>query len=255
MILGRTHHAVTLNLGETAPERGLGIGNKWMISIEAVVQTLHVGSYRAKRVTSWLLTALFVGCSVMACAQASTDDNASSPSAKPKPKAQSLDTPAPVDLKSLPRNIFVDQKNFWSTPFHMTTAEWQWTVPLAFVGAGLLASDTAIEKHVPTSPATVSHAVTASNAGLAVMAAAGGGMFLWGHLAHNDQERETGLLSGEAGIDALLDTEAFKYAFGRDRPFTGNGKGKFFQGGVSFPSEHASISWAIASVIDRKSVV
>ena len=247
MILGQTHHAVTLNLGETAPERWLGIGNKWMIAVEAVVQTLHVGSYCAKGVRSWLLTALVVGCSVMACAQASTDDNASSPSAKPR--MQSPDTPAPVDLKSLPRNLFVDQKSFWSTPFHMTDADLQWAVPLGFAGAALVASDTAIEKHVPTSPATVSHAVTASNAGLAVMAAAGGGMFLWGHLAHNDQERETGLLSGEAGIDALLDTEAFKYAFGRDRPFTGNGKGKFFQGGVSFPSEHASISWAIASVI------
>ena len=74
-------------------------------------------------------------------------------------------------------------------------------------------------------------------------------MFLLGHFSGNDQERETGLLSGEAGIDALLETEAFKYIFGRDRPFTGNGRGQFFQGGTSFPSEHASISWAIASVI------
>ena len=74
-------------------------------------------------------------------------------------------------------------------------------------------------------------------------------MFLWGHFTHNDQERETGLLSGEAGIDAFLDTEVFKYAFGRDRPFTGDGRGRFFQGGDSFPSQHAAISWAIASVI------
>ena len=111
-----------------------------------------------------------------------------------------------------------------------------------------MASDTAIEKHVPTNPTTV-HAVTASNAGLGAMAGLGAGMFLWGHLTDNDQQRETGLLSGEAGIDALLDTEIFKYAFGRERPFTGSGKGHFFQGGTSLPSEHASISWAIASVI------
>ena len=81
------------------------------------------------------------------------------------------------------------------------------------------------------------------------MAGIGAGMFLWGHVTHNDQERETGLLSGEAGIDAFLDTEVFKYAFGRERPFTGDGRGRFFQGGTSFPSEHATISWAIASVI------
>src|SRR5436305_7502951 len=117
----------------------------------------------------------------------------------PAPQDQSLDSSlSPVNLKSLPRNLFVDQKNLWSTPFHMTPAQWNWTVPLAFAGAALLASDTAIEKHVPTNPSTVSHAVTASNAGLAAMAGTGAGMFLWGHLTHNDQLRETGLLSGEA---------------------------------------------------------
>jgi hypothetical protein len=112
-----------------------------------------------------------------------------------------------------------------------------------------LASDTAIEKHVPTNPATVSHAVTASNAGLAALVGVGGGMFLWGHLAGNDEERETGLLSGEAAINAVADTELFKYIFGRERPFRGDEKGRFFQGGTSFPSEHAAASWAIASVI------
>ena len=103
-------------------------------------------------------------------------------------------SPSPVDLKSLPRNLFTDQKAFWSTPFRMTSAQWQWTVPLAFVGAGLLASDTAIEKHVPTNPSTVSHAVTLSNAGVAALAGVGGGMFLLGHITHDDQQRETGLL-------------------------------------------------------------
>ncbi|MCU1301030.1 MAG: hypothetical protein JWQ87_1314 [Candidatus Sulfotelmatobacter sp.] len=168
----------------------------------------------------------------------------------PKPGEGSLDfSLPPVSLRSLPRNLFVDQKNFWTTPFHMTPAQWQWTVPIAFIGAGLLASDTAIEKHVPSSKSTVSRAVTASNAGVGALAGVGAGMFLLGHMANNDQERETGLLAGEAGIDAFLETEAFKYAFGRERPFTGDGRGRFFQGGSSFPSVHASVSWAIASVI------
>jgi membrane-associated phospholipid phosphatase len=131
----------------------------------------------------------------------------------------------------------------------MNESDLPWAVPLAMAGAALIASDTAFEKHVPTTPATVSHAVTASNAGVAAFAGLGGAMFLWGHYSGNDQQRETGLLAGEAGIDAFLDTEALKYAFGRDRPFTGNGRGLFFQGGASFPSEHASVSFAIASVI------
>lgn len=220
----------------------------------AFIEITKTGCCHAKvRVTSCLLAAFVIGCSLgsslFACAQMPTDAN-NAPSSSSKPMPQLADSSlAPADLKSLPRNLFTDQKNLWTTPFHMTQSEWQWTVPLAFVGAGLLASDTAIEKHVPTNPATVSHAVTASNAGLAAMGAVGAGMFLLGHTTNNDQWRETGLLSGEAGIDAFLDTEVFGYAFGRERPFSGDGRGRFFQGGDSFPSQHAAISWAIASVI------
>lgn len=186
----------------------------------------------------------------MVFAQTSPDGNSSAAPPTPSSPTQPLtiDLP-PLNLKSLPRNLFQDQKQFWTTPFHMTQTQWQWTVPLAFVGAGLLASDTTIEKHLPTSPVTISHANTASNVGLGVLVGGAGGMFLWGHLVHNDEARETGLLSGEAATDALLQTEAFKLAAGRERPFTGSDRGLFFQGGDSFPSVHASVSWAVASVI------
>jgi hypothetical protein len=202
-----------------------------------------------KAMKLWWLTLLVMGGSLVALAQTSPDEKGT-PAPSPQTEAQSSQwSLPPVNLQSLPRNLFMDQKNFWSAPFHMTEAEWRWTVPFGFVGAALVASDTAIEKHAPTSKTTVSHAVTASNAGIAALVGVGGGMFLWGHAVHDDQARETGILSGEAAIDAFLDTEVFKYALGRERPFTGSGKGHFFQGGVSFPSEHASVSWAIASVI------
>ena len=198
---------------------------------------------------SRLLATLLCGCGLIASAQTPGDEKQTpGPSAKSEAKSTDLKL-EPVDLKSLPRNLFLDQKMFWTTPFHMTETQLQWAVPLAFAGAALVASDTAIEKHVPMTKTTVSHANTASNLGLGAMAGVGAGMFLWGHLTDNEQQRETGLLAGEAGIDAFLDTEVFKYAFGRERPFTGSGKGHFFQGGTSLPSEHASISWAIASVI------
>lgn len=155
----------------------------------------------------------------------------------------------PISLASLPRNLFVDQKNLVTAPFRMTYSQWQWTVPVGFMTAAFLASDTAVERHVPMNPATVSHAQTASNAGVAALAGVGAGMYLWGYATARDQPRETGLLAGEAGIDAVIDTEALKYIFGRERPFIGDGRGRFFQGGDSFPSIHASVSWAIASVI------
>src|SRR5258708_38440094 len=81
------------------------------------------------------------------------------------------------------------------------------------------------------------------------MVGIGGGMYVWGHLTHDDHKIETGILAGEAAIDSLTPVYALKYAFGRDRPLQDNYRGRFFQGGVSFPSEHAAASWSIASVI------
>src|SRR5882762_3709383 len=199
------------------------------------------------------LTALGRHCLLTTLICVSSITHAQTPAdGPPPPSAQKREEQSPErspSLKSLPRNIFLDQRDFWSTPFHMTQTQWRWTVPLAFTGAGLLASDTAVEKHVPTTRTTVLHAGTASNAGLAALVGAGGGMFLLGHFSRNEQQREAGLLGGEAAIDAFLDTTAFKYATGRDLPFTSDHRGRFFQGGTSFPSQHAAVSWAIASVI------
>lgn len=214
-----------------------------------VVNTSKTGRSRNRLLKSWWLVALIGGYSLLSGAQTpAAENNPSGPPSDSQTKVPEFSS-TPVQLKSLPENLFQDQKSFWLTPFHMTKSEWQWTVPLAFAGAVLLGSDTAIEKHVPTNPSTVSHAVTASNAGLAAFVGVGAGMFLWGHLEHNEEQRETGLLSGEAAIDAYLESEVFAYAFGRERPFAGDGRGRFFEGGDSFPSEHAAVSWAIASVI------
>jgi membrane-associated phospholipid phosphatase len=200
------------------------------------------------RMSRWLLAAVVYGASLVASAQTPSDQGPATNN--PVLSTQSYDfSTSPVRLTSLPRNIFMDQEKFWTAPFHMNETQWQLAVPLVLAGGGLIASDLTIEQHVPTSLTTVKHASTFSNAGMAAMVGVGGGLFVWGHLKNNDQQRETGLLSGEAAIDAVIDTEIFKLAAGRDRPFAGDGQGRFFQGGSSFPSEHASASFAIASVI------
>ncbi len=180
---------------------------------------------------------------------AQTQSPPSPPNIGTPPTAIVEDDGRGVALKSLPRNILQDQQALFTMPFRMSERQWQLAVPLSILAVGLVASDTAAEGHVTTNPTTVSHANTFSNAGLATLAGVGGGMYLWGTYAKNQHQRETGFLSGEAAIDAYLDTTLIKYIAGRDRPFTANGKGDFFDGGSSFPSQHAAISWAIASVI------
>jgi hypothetical protein len=81
------------------------------------------------------------------------------------------------------------------------------------------------------------------------MAGGAGGLYLLGLLTHNQHQRETGFLSGEAAINSLIVIEGLKFATGRQRPLEGNGKGPFWSSGASFPSEHAAATWAIAGIV------
>ena len=76
-----------------------------------------------------------------------------------------------------------------------------------------------------------------------------GGSYLWGHFTKNDYLRDTGFLAGEAAANSFLVSEALKYTLGRQRPTEGSGKGDFFSGGQSFPSEHVAAAWSIATVV------
>jgi hypothetical protein len=66
------------------------------------------------------------------------------------------------------------------------------------------------------------------------MAGGGAAIYLWGLMSHNEHQRESGFLSGEAAVDSLLVVEALKYATRRERPFTANANGQFWHGGLLF---------------------
>jgi membrane-associated phospholipid phosphatase len=195
-----------------------------------------------------LLFTIVASCNLLSTAQTTEDPNTAHPQPEVE-KSATLYTPGPVDIKSLPKNLLLDQKDFWTAPLHFSEKQWDWALPSVIIGGLLIKADGSIENHVPTTKSTVSHAVTASNAGVAALVAGGAGLFLLGHLQNDDQKRETGILAGEAAIGAFLDNELFKYAAGRERPFSGSRTGRFFVGGDSFPSTHAAVGWAIASVI------
>ena len=184
----------------------------------------------------------------------STDESGSPNRKSGKPETsvssteQSEDRENSVGLHLL-KNIAEDQKALWIGPTHLHWVDADWLVPLGGAAAAMFATDTEYSKHLSNSPSRIKYSKDVSNYGLAAMVGLGGGMYVWGHLTHDDHKIETGILAGEAAIDSLAPVEAIKYAFGRDRPLQDNYRGRFFQGGVSFPSEHAAAAWSIASVI------
>ena len=159
-------------------------------------------------------------------------------------------TPLPRSIRGLGKEFLLDQKQIWTSPAKIRFSDTQWLVPLSGIAAGLFVTDSDYSRHLSLSPTTISHYKTLSNAGVGALIGGAGGMWLLGHVRHNDHWSETGFLAGEAAINSLVAVEAFKYSMRRERPYQGDGTGPFFQsGGTSFPSEHAAAAWSVAGVI------
>src|SRR5712664_696331 len=143
-----------------------------------------------------------------------------------------------------------DQREIWTSPAKLRFSDTEWLVPLSGVTAGLFVTDRDFSKHLSQNPTTISHYKTLSNAGVGALIGGAGGMWLLGHVRHNEHWSETGFLAGEAALNSLVAVETFKYSLRRERPYQGDGTGSFFQnGGTSFPSEHAAATWSVSGVI------
>jgi Capsule assembly protein Wzi/PAP2 superfamily len=187
-------------------------------------------------------------------AEKATDESGSSngktgkPEKSEEPAVQWEDRENSVGLHLL-KNIAEDQKAVWIGAKSVRFADADWLVPMGGAAAAMFATDSSYSRHLSNSPSRIKYSKDVSNYGLASMIGIGGGLYVWGHLTHDDHKIETGILAGEAAIDSLGPVYALKYAFGRERPLQDNYRGRFGQGGVSFPSEHAAAVWSIASVI------
>jgi hypothetical protein len=143
-----------------------------------------------------------------------------------------------------------DQREIWTSPARLRFPDAEWLVPLSGITAGLFVTDRDYSKRLSQNPTKISHYKTLSNAGVAALVGGAGGMWVMGHVSHNEHWSETGFLAGEAALNSFVAVESFKYTLRRDRPYQGDGSGPFFQnGGTSFPSEHAAAAWSVAGVI------
>ena len=161
--------------------------------------------------------------------------------------------PAPITFLGTPRRFLFDQKAIWTSPLHIKPVDTIWILPLAAVTGTLIGSD----QHTMTDLININandqhHFSTLSDAGVAGLGAVPAAMYLWSLNHYAPQAHETGLLSGEALVDGLAFSEAVELVTRRERPNVNNAKGNFFSSSAfdgSFPSNHATAAWAMASVM------
>ena len=163
------------------------------------------------------------------------------------------DAPQPDEtenkVRGLPRAFLHDQIGMWTSPAHIRFSDATWMVPLGGFAAALFATDADVSRHLSNTPSTLTQYRHLSDYGVYSMAGGAGGLYVLGLLTQNEHQRETGFLSGEAAVDALVAVEALKYATGRQRPYQSPGIGQFLKSGTSFPSEHSAAAWAIAGMV------
>ncbi len=179
-------------------------------------------------------------------------NQANSPAAAKANEAE----PENVTLVGTPRRFLADQKAIWTSPLHLQPSDGVWLLPLAAVTGVLIGSD----HHTMTSliqirPNDQQHFKTFSDAGVVALGALPASMYLWS-LGHDaPQAHETALLTGEALGDSLVVNEVFKFISRRDRPTVNDAQGNFFSSSFSdssFPSNHATAAWAMASVLGEE---
>lgn len=169
------------------------------------------------------------------------------------PAVNAPDSPKPDETQNrvftLPKAFLHDQIGMWTSPSKARLSDATWLVPLGGFTAALLATDSDVSRHLSNDPNTLQRYRHISDYGAYAMAGGAAGTYFMGLMTHNEHQRETGFLSGEGAIDALIAVEALKFATGRQRPYQGNGGGQFWKGGSSFPSEHSAGAWAIAGIV------
>ncbi len=154
-----------------------------------------------------------------------------------------------MERKNLVTRFAEDQGRLWSSPERIRFSDAEWLVPAGGFGAALFVTDRDASRYLSRDPKTINRYNNVSNAGVGALIGSASGLWLLGHVRHDQHWSESGFLAGEAALNSLVMVESLKYSLRRERPFQGNGSGAFFQGGTSFPSEHAAAAWAVAGVL------
>jgi membrane-associated phospholipid phosphatase len=149
---------------------------------------------------------------------------------------------------TLVKTIGLDEWHIIKAPFQKKALVWD-AVVIGATGV-LIANDESVAHQVQ--PQWHDTSINVSSATVYATAATAGGIYVTGLFTHSDHAQETGIRSAEAAIDSALLYGAMKAITARQRPYMGNGDGKFFSGNWSsgsFPSGHSAMAWTLASVV------
>jgi membrane-associated phospholipid phosphatase len=148
--------------------------------------------------------------------------------------------------------VLSDHGAIWTAPLGSSKADAAWLLPVG-VAVALIPADSRIANALPNTEDQIRVAKGVSHAGdHRLLAGAAGAFLLAGKLTGNGRTEKTGWLAAQAVLHSHAVAQLLKFAAGRERPDSGPGRGVFWNGEQSFPSGHATTTWAVATVISRQ---
>ena len=209
-----------------------------------------------------LLVCLLLSCS--ACAQVDSISNDRVAVDTAGAGLPSVQTARPdCSLKRLDKclvNVAADQAGIWTSPLRLRANDMLWLVPFgAAVGVSIHYDPQTMQEYGSPKPAVdFGHQVSRFSSPYVSFGAAGG-MYLLGAVSKSPRVKHAGLLGAEAVVDAAILAEGLKLTTNRDRPYQGDGTGRFWPHGTrsynwdsSMPSNHAAAAWALARVVSSE---
>lgn len=201
---------------------------------------------------------IFICCSLPAFSSADDVVSAATATSQESQPTQNTMTNAPVELnRAYVMGYFTDFKDIVTSPALWDTSDWITAALVTGMAAGLYDNDAKIQKwsqdHKTTTTNDIGDNVTELGHGKYTTVLVGG-LYLYGRLAGDGKAKETALLSVESFVVTGVLVTVLKRTGGRHRPYTGDPYNtwdgpRLTARNQSFPSGHASLSFAVASVI------
>jgi len=155
--------------------------------------------------------------------------------------------------QDIPKNVVHDQKEVFTSPFHINRENAKYWAILGGATAVLIEFDQKISDTLPqrtflTTPSTWASRIGADYSIYPLWAM----FYVYGKIGDHPRARDTGRIGIESLIDADITVNILKLATQRPRPENKGDSVKFFKGGDAFPSGHSIKTWALARVAARE---
>ena len=155
--------------------------------------------------------------------------------------------------QDIPRNVLHDEKEIFTSPFHITRQNAKWWAVFGGATAAFIAVDQKISNSLPQNTSLTTPSKWTSRLGADYfLFPAWAGFYVVGKIGDNPRARDTGRIGIEALIDAEITVNALKFVTQRPRPEIKGESVAFFKGGDAFPSGHSIKTWSLARVVARE---